>query len=176
MKNISQHASYQKTNELTFRLNTPWDEATEKEKQLCVEEAMEACRVICSIIVPKDHDMLLNAMLRPPVEDVSADLVALMTAHKLAPSKQLKTQILSIYANRYNIDQLIQMHEKFEKITEWQVKQARKHARTVGPGATVKKLPRHHISLDVAKLSHLLEFTDRPYFFQDVAFGARTLK
>ena len=34
----------------------------------------------------------------------------------------------------------------------------------------------HRVRIDMVKLDHFLTFVDRPYFYQDVAYGQRTLK
>ena len=107
---------------------------------------------------------------------VSKELEALMTAYKNAPSKSLKTQILSIYVDWYPVTTLFKMHEKFEKITEWEVRKAREHSKNAGPGLPVEKVTRHRVRVDMNKLDHFLNFINRPYFYQDVAFGTRKLE
>ena len=67
----------------------------------------------------------------------------------------------------------MKLHEKFETITEWQVRKAKEHAKSVGP---LQKVKTHHVRPDVNKLEHFLDFINRPYFYQDVAFGTRKLK
>ena len=55
------------------------------------------------------------------------DLVVLMTAYKNAKTKNLKKQILSLYANRYPMTKLKKIHQPYEK-------QARSRAKMHGPG------------------------------------------
>lgn len=40
----------------------------------------------------------------------------------------------------------------------------------------VTKIPHHRVRVDQRQLDHFLEFTSRPYFYQDVAFGSRKIK
>ena len=83
---------------LTFRLNSEWDEATKKEKELCIEQVNEACRAVCDVIAPKDSDKLLRSFQESGREvGFSSDLKALVTAYQQAPSRSLKIQILSLY-------------------------------------------------------------------------------
>ena len=50
------------------------------------------------------------------------------------------------------------------------------HSSSGGPGIPVAKIPQHRVQLDKLQLDHFLEFTSRPYYYQDVAFGGRKLK
>lgn len=162
---------------LTFRLMSRWDEATPNEKALCLEKVDEACLAVCSVIAPRDSEMLVKAFHDSALENVcSNDLQALLSAYKNAPTRSLKTQILSIYATRYTSTFLKKMHEPFEKLSDRQIKKARAHAKNVGVGFNVEKLPSHRVRIDLTKLEHFLSFADQPYFYQDVAFGTRTLK
>ena len=166
---------------LTFQLKSTWEEATEDEKEICIEKAMEGCSVVCEIIAPNAGDKLLQSCARAQLSDVetdevSGDLVALMQAYKNAPTKNLKRQILSIYAYRYPVKKLQRLHEPYESLTAWQIKRARTHAREFGPGFTVEKSSSHRIRLDTNLVDHFIGFINRPYFYQDVAFGTRKLK
>ena len=49
-------------------------------------------------------------------------------------TKNVKIQILSIYAYRYTMKLLQKFHEPYEKISLRQIKRARLHARKRGPG------------------------------------------
>ena len=68
------------------------------------------------------------------------------------------------------------MHEPFEILSDRQIKKARAHAKNVGVGFNVEKLPSHIVRIDLVKLDHFLSFVDQPYFYQDVAYGTRTRK
>ena len=43
---------------LTFQLNTTWEEATQEEKEICIDKAMEGCKIVCEVIAPKAGDEL----------------------------------------------------------------------------------------------------------------------
>ena len=68
------------------------------------------------------------------------------------------------------------MYESFEKLSDRQIKKARAHAKKVGVGFNVEKQPNHRVRIDLVKLDRFLSFVDQPYFYQDVAYGTRTLK
>ena len=56
------------------------------------------------------------------------------------------------------------------------LKKARLQTKMNGPGLPLKKAISHRVRIDMVKLDHFLTFVDRPYFYQDVAYGQRTLK
>ena len=93
----------QKVKHVSVRLSKEWEEATANEKALCLDHVEEACRAVCNVIAPRGSEELLQAFKTPAVNEVcSDDLTTLITAYKQASSKNLKTQILSIYAARYS--------------------------------------------------------------------------
>ena len=160
---------------LTFRLATEWEKAAANEKAVCLDQVDEACRAVCNVIAPRDSEKLLQAFQDSKTTEVcSDDLTSLITAYKHAPTRNLKTQILSIYAPRYSARFLKKMHEPFEKLSDRQIKEARAHAKNVGVGFNVNKMPHHRIRIDLVKLDHFLSFVDQPHFYQDVAYGTRT--
>lgn len=161
---------------LTFQLKTTWDEATEYEKEICIDKATEACSLVCDIIAPKAGQELFQSCVTPNKETNHTDLIPLMQAFSNATTRNLKTQILSLYAYRYPVKTLQKIHEPYTKLTEWQIKRARAHARECGPGSLVEKLPIHRVRLPPAKLDHFVDFVNRPYFYQDVSFGTRKLR
>ena len=176
---LSEKTKVGKVSPLTFQLKSTWDEATEAEKEICIEKAMEGCSIVCEIIAPNAGEKLLQSCVQSTnveTEHVSGDLVALMQAYKNAPTKNLKRQILSIYAYRYPMNKLQKLHEPYESITTWQIKKARAHARECGPGLSVEKPSSHRVRLDTTLVDHFVDFINRPYFYQDVAFGTRKLK
>jgi uncharacterized protein YggL (DUF469 family) len=163
---------------LTFQLNTTWEEATQEEKEICIDKAMEGCKIVCEVIAPKAGDELLQSCVQLPdqeTETVSDELITLMQAHKNAPTRNLKTQILSLYAYQYSAKKLKKLHEPYERITDWQIKRARAHARECGPGFAVEKSTSHRVRLNKVQVDHFIDFINRPYFYQDVAYGTRTL-
>ena len=99
-----------------------------------------------------------------------------MQAYSAAKTRNVKIQILSLYAYRYPARPLQRIHEPFAKLTSWQIKRARAHAREYSPGSLVEKPPSHRVRLLPTKLDRFLDFATRPYFYQDVAFGTRKLK
>lgn len=44
------------------------------------------------------------------------------------------------------------------------------------PGNMLKKKDQHRIRLPMAKVDHFIDFVNRPYFYQDVAYGTRVIK
>lgn len=99
-----------------------------------------------------------------------------MTAYRDSPTKTVKLQILSLYAYRFSTEKLMKYHEPYEALTRWQIKQARKLAKEKGPGMAQEKAFQHRIRLPVSKVDHFIDFVNRPYFYQDVAYGTRVIK
>ena len=99
-----------------------------------------------------------------------------MQAYSNAMTSTLKTQILSLYAYRYPVKTLQKIHEPYSKLSEWQIRRARAHARECGPGSMVEKSPCHRVRLPPIKVDHFLDFANRPYFYQDVSFSTRKLR
>ena len=91
---------------------------------------------------------------------IDVGLQTLMVAYQNAPTKSLKTQILSIYADRFSANELKRLHQPFENLSDRQIKKARAQAKSEVP---VEKIPRHRIHLQQRQLDHFLEFTMRPY-------------
>ena len=160
--------------QLTFRLLSDWESATENEKALCEEKVDEACQAACKVIAPSASEELLNAYRKLPTLEKGEN--ALTAAYRRAPTKNLKTQILSIYALHYSSSELKKMHAHFEKLSDRQITKARAHAKTVGAGFVLEKAPFHRTRIDLMKLNHFLSFADQPYFYQDVSYGTRNLK
>ena len=161
---------------LTSQLNVPWKNATEDQKSQCVDQAKDDCRLVCSMIAPQSGLELYESLVSPTADEPSPEPIALMTAYKNATTRSLKLQILSIYANRYPSHVLMKFHEPYEKVTSYQIKQARSHATEHGAGNVLDKEHLYRVRLDIDKVDHFLDFANRPYFYQDVAFGTRTLK
>ena len=88
----------------------------------------------------------------------------------------LANSVLSIYTNKYPARKLIELHKTYEPITEWELRKAKLHANNEGPGDPVEKPIYHRVRLDKVKDNHFLDFINRPYFYQDVAYGTRTIK
>ena len=160
---------------LTFILKKDWASATEKEKQICEKKVDDACRAVCRVIAPSSSEELLKSYITRTSRSDN-EVEALILAYRQAPTKSLKTQILSIYALRFTLRELKAIHAPFEKLSDRQIKKARSHAKTVGVGLPVENIPYHRVRIDKSKLEHFLSFVDQPYFYQDVSFGSRTVK
>ena len=146
MAKIARHSKREDLTPLTFQLSTTWEEAIPDERKTCIEKATKACEVICSVIAPKDGEKLFQAIHQPTANDLdepTEDLIALMSAYRDAMTKNVKIQILSIYAYRYTMKLLQKFHEPYEKISLRQIKRARLHARKRGPGSNVPKVFSH---------------------------------
>ena len=46
---------------LMFQLKTSWDEASEQEKEVCIDKATEACNLVCDVIAPKAGSELFQS-------------------------------------------------------------------------------------------------------------------
>ena len=131
---------------------------------------------MCNMIAPESGAELYEAVTSQRGVEPSTDLEALMTAGRNAKTSGLRTQILSIYAFRYPIPVLMKLPEPYEKLTRYQVKRARQHAKLHGPGTIPEKELKHRVRVDMGKVDHFLEFANRPYFHQDVEYGSRILR
>ena len=160
---------------LTFQLKTSWSEAKEEEKEVCIDKAIEACNLVCGIIATKAGPELFKSCCSMAKEDSYGDLEPLMQAYSKAPTRNVKTQILSLYAYRYPVRTLQRIHEPYERLSDWQIRHARAHAKERGPGLLVEKTLFHRVRLPRVKLDHFIDFVNQPYFYQDVAFGTRKL-
>ena len=91
-----------------------------KEEQFnVVKKASEDCLLVCCAIVPGSGEELFKSMAQSAQEETfegspPGDLVVLMTAYKNAKTKNLKKQIISLYAYRYPMNML----QKFINHTE----------------------------------------------------------
>ena len=177
MSNRAEIAGKQNIDPLKSQLEH-WEDCSEMEKQTYARTAKEACQLVCHVIAPRDGEKLFQVVQQQQNGGIARDtgLEALIAAYKKAPSKALKTQILSIHANRFTATELKAIHRPFENLSDRQIKKARAHSSSKGSGSPLTKIPQHRIRLDKGKLDHFMEFTSRPYFYQDVAFGSRTLK
>ena len=177
MNLLAQRSNVQRS-PLVHHLDVPWESASQEAKSRCVDKARKDCRLVCEIIAPENGDELyktLASQSQSQTVEPSSDLVAMMTAYKNAKTPGLRTQILSLYAFRYPISTLIKLQEPYEKVTHYRVKRARKLAKLHGPGNVPKREAKHRVRLDMVKVDHFLEFSNRPYFYQDVAYGCRKL-
>ena len=100
----------------------------------------------------------------PEGPNAESELKPLLRAYRNAPSKETKTQILSIYANKYPARKLIELHKTYEPLTELELHKAKLHANNEGPGVPVEKPIYHRVRLDTVKVNHFLNYINRPYF------------
>ena len=88
MDNLSVQTKIGNVSPLTFQWKSTWNEATEDEKEVCIEKAMEGCSIVCEIIAPNAGDELLQSCVQLSdleTECASGDLVALVQAYKNTP-------------------------------------------------------------------------------------------
>jgi hypothetical protein len=52
----------------------------------------------------------------------------------------------------------MQLHEQYERLTKWKIKQAHAHAKKVGPGIPVEKLKHHRVHINTEKSDHFINF------------------
>jgi hypothetical protein len=165
---------------LSSQLTSSLKQVSKEEQSRIVEKATEDCLLVCKVIAPNNSEELFECITRSTAETVgdhpvSDELVGLMTAYKNASTRNLKRQILSLYAYRYPVHTLKKIHEPFGNLSTWQIKQARFHARSCGPGTLPVKEKQRRVRLDMAKVDHFVEFVNRPYFYQDVSYGSKIL-
>ena len=130
------------------------------------------------MIAPNDGERLFNEMAQTISNNTNGptdDLIALMSAYHNVQTKNVKLQILSIYAYQHTMKKLQELHEPYERVSLRQIKMVREHAKMRGPGSIVPKVVSHRVCSDTNKVEHFVDFINRPYFCQDVAFGTRTL-
>ena len=88
--------------------------------------------------------------------------------------KDLDTQSVCLSISNKNIAETLRTVCETDLVADY--KRARAHAKLIGPGGNVSNSIRHRVSLDMTKVDHSVDFINRPYYHQDVAFGTRTLK
>ena len=89
-----------------------WDSPTETEKQMCEKKVDDACLAMCRVIAPSSSEKFLKSYITCASRSDN-ELEALTLAYRQAPTKSLKTQILSIYALRFTSRQLKAIHTPF---------------------------------------------------------------
>ena len=134
---------------------------------------------MCSVIAPGSGEELFESMVSAQREKcegpIPDGLVVLMTAYKNGKTRNLRRQILSLYAYRYPMSKLQEIHQPYGKLTTWEIKQARSHAKLHGAGTIPEATLKHRVRLDMGKVDHFVEFTNRPYFYQDVSYGSKII-
>ena len=84
-----------------FQLKTSRDEASEQEKEVGIDKAVEACNLVCDVIAPKAGPELFQSCVTAEKDVHFSDLVPLMEAYSNASTKNVKIQILSLYVYRH---------------------------------------------------------------------------
>ena len=163
-----------------------WESCPKAERSAVIQKTKQVCQLMCDVIAPSDGEQLFQAVIDQHNNNTEIGGVGLQAlvvayqnhiiAYQNAPSKSVKTQILSIFADRFTRKELKEIHKPFEDLSERQIKKARAQTKTEGPGIPVESILQHRIRVDQCRLDHFLEFTMRPYYYQDVAYGTRTLK
>ena len=165
---------------LISQLKKPLNNLSKEEQFNVVQKASEDCLLVCSAIAPGSGEELFKSMAQSAQGETfkgspPGELVVLMTAYKHAKTKNLKKQILSLYAYRYPISMLQKIYQPYGKLSTWEIKQARSHANLSGSGTIPEVTTKHRLRLDMSKVDHFVEFTNRPYFYQDVSYGSKIL-
>ena len=80
-----------------------WQDTDEDKKREWINMVFEGCRVVCGVVAPNASKELFEVIFQKNDPQVTDDLKLLMYAYRDSPSKSIKTQILSLYAYRYNI-------------------------------------------------------------------------
>ncbi len=87
-----------------------------------------------------------------------SQLEVLISTYQKARTKTLKTQNLSIYALRFTVIELKEIHACFEKLSDGQIKKARSHAKTLRAGFLVENIPTTEYTLIPQSTSTFLLF------------------
>ena len=83
-----------------------------------------------------------------------------------------RQQILSLFVADYSKTELLAL---IPGLSKWRIDEARKLAFQTKPGQPIDPPRITRCRLDAVKVNHFLDFLFSPSFFQDVAYGTRTL-
>ena len=81
---------------VTSSMKTTFAKVSPEEETYFVRKAAEACKIVCSAIAPDGGETLFKVVCNPEGPNVESELKPLLEAYRNAPSKETKTQILSI--------------------------------------------------------------------------------
>ena len=98
-----------------------WENCSNSDRSAVIKKAEGACQLVCDVMAPNDGKELFQAIVehhQNKRETGGAGIQALVIAYQKAPSKSLKTQILSIYANRFTTKELKDIHKPFENLSD----------------------------------------------------------
>ena len=110
LNEIMEKISRGKFQPLKAPLTKSWTVATSNEKENCLKTAEMSCRLVWGVIAPNDPDKLYEALVKATEKRSSHAILTLTTAHKNAPTKNLKIQILSLYVLNYSTEELKKLH------------------------------------------------------------------
>lgn len=97
----------------------------------------------------------------------------LIDAYNNAQSSKSRKEILSIFAQNFKRKQL---KDLIPGLTDFRIKEARKHCKEHGPGTAVPTAPVHRFFLSEDKVDHFLRFITSDMISQDTAYGTSKMK
>lgn len=168
-------------------LNTTWDDVCDTQQRYYIRKAKETIATSLSVITPGQEELVWKALQTEALLnadkdnqgkrkrfDPSSGLVdVLIKVYEQADHWQTKRQILSLFADDFSRAEL---QEMIPGLSKWRIDQARQHATEAGKGQPLPEIPSFRRKIDHEKVDHFIEYISRPEFFQDVAFGTKTLK
>ena len=167
---------------LKCQLGSNFDSCDIKTKQRLVKKAMQAIDNVLYSIAPGQVEALKKECFEQNDHEKEQNelLSCLSNAISDAPGRNTKIQLLSVLYKKdetgnymYNQNELI---EKFQGITIYDIKQARKHASNnqagmpIEPGKYIRK------KLSDVQINHFLDFMQHGGVMQDVASGTHSAK
>lgn len=149
---------------LKSQLTRPWSELAKSAKYYYISKAKEAVMIVLSIIAPGQEDTILSKL--SPSSTNESD------ATDKAADKKTQLQILSLFANNFTKEKLLQL---VPSLTQSKIDAARKHASVIGPGQILNPPKIYRIRLPRPKLLHFLEYVSMPSISQVLGFGTMQL-
>ncbi|KAL9956431.1 hypothetical protein ACROYT_G037906 [Oculina patagonica] len=114
----------------------------------------------------EDEELSLNTLS-------DSTLRNLIDAYNNAQSSKSRKEILSIFAQNFTRKQL---KDLIPGLTDFRIKEARKHCKEHGPGIAVPTAPIHRFYLSENKVDHTLRFITSDMISQDTAYGTSKIK
>ena len=62
---LSKNSKSGQVTPLDFQLKTTWNKATQNEKDICIDKAIEGCKVVCSVVALNAGEELLQSFTQP---------------------------------------------------------------------------------------------------------------
>ena len=168
-------------------LNTTWDDVSDTQQRYYIRKAKETIATSLSVITAGQEELVWKALQTEALLDADKDnqgkrkrfdpssglVDILIKVYEQADHWQTKRQILSLFADDFSRAEL---QEMIPGLSKWRIDQARQHATEAGKGQPLPEIPSFRRKIDPEKVDHFIEYISRPEFFQDVAFGTKTLK